>query len=357
MARRRQVLRGVFGAAAAAIGAACVPTSNVPSATLRKYRIGFLLQRAPQCVVPGEWEVNGGVAIKTAQTRPPDVCSVETGLLEALEKRGYRQGENLEWIVATPAEYLVTGVADLLPPAAALVALRVEIIITVIVESTIAAAQATTTIPIVAQINDIVETGLVSSLAHPGGNITGASGSLVGVTQKKLELLKEAFPWVKRPILVYGNFGAQRRAVGPAVEAARQMGLSAVAILLTGDGSDFLAKLDTAFAEGADSLVEVGSFPGVAEQVLPLVKQRRLPSVVSPEPLDIEAGGLIGLGAVRDPAQVADYVDRILKGQNPGDLPIMAPTTFNLVVNLKAAESLGLTIAPSVVARATTVIR
>jgi putative ABC transport system substrate-binding protein len=357
LARRREVLRGLYGTSiVAAIGGACGPARAAPSPSPRKYRIGLLIQRVPQYVVPSEWEMNGPVAIKTVQTRPPncDVCAIETGILDALEKRGYRQGGNLEWIIATPSDYGATGAADLLPAARALVALGVEMIITLINDATIAAAQATTTLPIVAQVNDIVETGVVSNLAHPGGNVTGSSGSVADVTLKRLELLKETFPQVKRPILVYGNFATHLRAVTTALQAANQLGLSMVPMLLTGDGSDVVSKTNAALGAGADSLVEVGINPG-APEVFPLAKERRLPSVVGPQHID--AGGLVALGFIRDHAQIADYVDRILNGQKPGDLPIVAPSGLELIVNLKAAESFGLTIAPSVLARATKVIQ
>jgi putative ABC transport system substrate-binding protein len=329
-----------------------------PSAPARKFRIGLLGQRVPECVVPGDWMTNGAVAIKTAQTRPPAVaiCLIETGYLDALEKRGYRQGDNLEWIQANPAANGATDVASLTPAAAELVARGVEIIVTLTANATLAAVHTTTTVPIVCNVQDILETGLVTDLAHPGGNITGTSGRLADEIAKRLELLREAFPSARRPILVYGNFATHLRAIGPAIEVARQLGLSAVGVLLTGDGSEFAMNAKKALDEGADSLISVGLHPGTSQFVLPLLKERRIPSVVPSELIDV-GGGLVGFSALRDYTTVADYIDRILKGAKPGDLPIVQLTTFELVVNLKAAQSLELIIAPSVVARSTRVIQ
>jgi putative ABC transport system substrate-binding protein len=357
LARRREVLHGLLGTAAiAALAAACGPVLSAPSP--RTYRIGLLGQRVPQCVVPSDWEIKGAVAIKTAQTRPPDLafCVIETGYLDALERRGYRQGGNLEWIDAIPAANGATDVASLVPPAVELVARRVEIIITLTAPATRAALQATTTIPIVCSVQDILDIGLVSDLAHPGGNLTGTSGRLAEEVLKRIELLKEAFPAAKAPILVYGDFETHVRALAPSVEGARRMGLSAVPVLLTGDGSEFLVKMRKALDDGADSLVVIGSHPGTPEFVLPLAKERRLPSVLGSELIEL-SGVLIGFSALRDYDALADYVDRILKGARPGDLPIVQRTTFELVVNLKEAGSQGLTVAPSVLARATRVIR
>ena len=360
MVRRRVLLRALVGGTGAAVlGAVCGAPTGLPKASVRRYRIGALIQRVAQCEHAGEYVVADGAAVKTVQTRPvnSDFCFIEGLMLEALEKRGYRQGENLEWIVASPADYLATGVADFIAPAKALQAIRVDIIGTSNSNSTAAAAQITTTTPIVlASSNDILDTGLVASLAHPGGNITGISGRLVDITAKRFELLKETFPWVKSPILVYGNFAPHLRNLEAALEAGRRLGLSAVAILVTGDGTDFMAKAKRTLDDGSDSLVAMGT-PGPPEQIVPIVKERRVPAIFGTEFGFLEAGAPVGYGTSLDAPTFAEYADRIFKGANPGDLPIVAPKSFELVVNLKAAEALGFTIAPSVLARATRLIK
>jgi len=358
--RRRVLLRALVGGTGAAVlGAVCGATTSPPSATRRRYRIGTLTQRVAQCERVNEFIVTNGAAVKTIQTAPvrTDFCFIEGVILDALEKRGYRQSENLEWIVANPADYLATGVVDFAAPAKALVALHVDIIGTSNVNSTVAAAQTTTTTPIVvASSSDIQDTGLIASLAHPGGNITGISGRLVDITAKRFELLKETFPWVKSPILVYGNFAPHHRNLEAALEAGRRLGLSAVAILVTGDGTDFMAKAKRTLDDGSDSLVAMGT-PGPPEQIVPIVKERRVPAIFGTEFGFLEAGAPVGYGTSLDAQTFAEYADRIFKGANPGDLPIVAPKTFELVVNLKAAEALGFTIAPSVLARATRLIK
>jgi putative ABC transport system substrate-binding protein len=360
MARRREILRGLLGAVTVAgLGAACgpPPRSAQPDAPRRR-KVGYLAPRNARCVLPEEWRVTDGAAVRTVSTPLPSGCAPR--VLEELGKRGYRDGDNVEWIYASPAQTAEDGgndVAAFGPPAAALVAIPVEVIITAGGSAAFAAKEATTTIPIVvSSVADVVETGLVPSLAHPGGNITGVSVQGVEVTSKRLEILKEAFPSVRRPILVHGPQPTHVRTVGLVAEAAGRMGLSVVPVQHSGTQPDFLAKATRALDDGADSLAVVGGVP-VRATVASLIRERRLPAVVPSNWID-DAAAAISLEHVDDDyATIPDYVDRILRGAHPADLPITLRSSWELVVNAKAAADLGLTVAPSVIERATRVIR
>jgi putative ABC transport system substrate-binding protein len=416
---RRTLVRGMLGTAAVmAFGVACNPAAQ------RKYRIGFLSARSSECVLPREWEVVHGVAIKTAQTPPQGNCP-DSPLVRALEARGYRYGVNLDWLGAGPTKYVEQGAGgtegDFTQAAAYLAARHVDVIVAHGENAAIAAKQATTTIPIVLNnVDDAVEIGLVPSLARPGGNITGVSVRTVDLAMKRIEILKDAFPSVKHPMLVYGTAPSHVAAIGPAVEAARQLGLSAVAVqfapgscrpsvesnlesdvhmlLLPAtvratavggavsrgesdavlfcsghEWSDFYSKASRALEDGADSLVVIAALNAPAP-LANLARGWRLPGVfpttnylgiesLDPASSRSRPGSVVGVGAIcfREStdlaAVVAAYVDRILRGAQPGDLSITSPNTFELVVNLTTAEELGLTISPSVLARATTVVR
>ena len=361
MVPRREFIRATFGVAtAAALGAVCGPTTAVPPASQRRYRIGYLTGRVAECVTePRDWQVANGVAIRAG--RPsiplPDACA-EGPVVRALEERGYRLGENLEWITVSPAKIGPATQPDLVPPAAAVVALEVDVIIAQASNAAFAAKEATATIPIVVNsAADVVEAGLVASLARPGGNITGVSTRVLETGLKRVEVLREAFPRVKSPILVYGIQPSNLLAIGPGVESARKLGLSPVAIQLT-DEPGFLLKARRALDDGADSLVVFAPLagPGPAT-VLAFVREHRLPAVFIG--LEYHDQGAVSFYASTDdfPSKVAEYVDRILNGANPGDLPIVGPTTWELVVNLKVADALGTKIASSVVARATRIVK
>lgn len=363
--RRREVLRGLVGVAAtASFGAACGAATVAPSATTRKYRVGYLKGRGvPPCDgQPHDWQVENGFFVRTGPpTGQVELCP-ETVFLKALADRGFWLGRNLELIVATAAQATTESRAR---AAAELVARQVDLIVTESTDKTIAARAATTTIPIVMyNVGDVVDTGLVPNLARPGGNITGVAMSSVDMALKRVELLKEAFPSVKRPILAHAPNVAQRRTAGPAVELAGRLGLVAHPIQMNAvawarpddaraveDSANAMKALDA----GADSLVVIAGTPS-ASNVLAIVKQHRLPAVFNAESYMNEGGALL-LDDLVDMVAVADYAARILNGTKPGDLPVLRPTNIELVINLKAAEALGTTIAPSVVARATRVVK
>jgi putative tryptophan/tyrosine transport system substrate-binding protein len=236
----------------------------------------------------------------------------------------------------------------------------------VIVPSTTPAAQiaknATRTIPIVMiALGDPVGTGLVDSLAHPGGNVTGMSQMVPELAAKRLELLKDAVPGISRVlVLTYLVDPIAPLQVKTMKEAAQSLGVT----LLVHDiqtADDIPAAFDAAIKEGADGLIVTAEsiFVTYRARVSELAAQHRLPAMYPYViQLDAGAGGLIAYDVVSPDLhrRAAGYVDRILKGAKPSDLPVQQPSKFQLVINLKTAKALGLTIPPGVLARADEVI-
>ena len=244
--------------------------------------------------------------------------------------------------------------------ATALVALPVDAILTWSTPAVLAAKRATTKIPIVmGAIADPVGVGAVSGLARPSGNITGFSSQNFELEEKRLELLHELVPGIARVALL-GNAANQysakatRRVEGLAQVAG--LGFAAVDIDAAGGLENALERLRSAHPDG----VLVASVPVLllyCEPIIAFMTANRIPAVY-PWPEFAEAGGLAVYSTNFDDLfrQAAGYMDRILKGTSPGDLPVQQATTFQLVINLKTAEALGLTVPPSILARATEVI-
>jgi putative ABC transport system substrate-binding protein len=278
----------------------------------------------------------------------------------ALRQLGYIEGQNLA------IEYRYADAKfDRIPELAAeLVRLKLDIIVVAGGDPPILAAKgATKTIPIVmiGIGSDPVEAGHVESLARPGGNITGVTNLGRELGGKRLDLLKEAVPKTLRIALVYDPaIPAARREVKEDVPvAARALGLTVRTWeIRSADGlENVLTAIDQ---ERPDGLYVPGAGPlmfASNKRIAGFAAKSRLPSVGGRPYVD--AGGLMSYGA--DPAdsyrRVAIYVDKILKGAKPGDLPIEQPTKFELVINLKTAKQIGLTIPPHVLARAHRVIR
>ena len=271
--------------------------------------------------------------------------------------RSYVEGQNIA------IEYrFAVGNMDLLPGLAAeLVRLNVDIIFAATTPSARAAQRATASIPIVApNMGDPVADGLIASLARPGGNVTGSTFLGPELVPKHLELLKQAIPNASRAALLWhpGAYGERtmRDMLAQAEAAARSQGLQ-VQLLEVHSAGDF----DHAFAAIAqvDALV---IFPSVMlfverERIAKLAEKHRLPTI-SVARQYVEVGGLISYGAnVFDLIRrAAAYVDRILKGAKPADLPVEQPTRFELVINLKTAKALGLTVPQSLLLLADEVI-
>jgi ABC-type uncharacterized transport system substrate-binding protein len=245
--------------------------------------------------------------------------------------------------------------------AAELVRLNVDVIFAGTTAMTVAAWKATKTIPIVmATGGDPVAIGLVASLARPGGNVTGLSFSVDSETfAKQLELLKETVPTVRRVAVLFNPANpGQRPAVERVGDAARSIGVS-LQVLEARTPSDFKQAFAAMARARAEALLVVAdSILGYNRLRLQgFVARSRLPAIYGLRE-HVEAGGLMSFAAdVRDNfRRAATYVDKILKGAKPADLPVEQPSKFELVINLKTAKELGLTVPPSLLARADQVI-
>jgi putative tryptophan/tyrosine transport system substrate-binding protein len=277
----------------------------------------------------------------------------------ALRELGYTEGQNIAF------EYrYAEGKLDQLPELAAeLVRLKVDIIVTGGDAPIQAAKNATKTIPIVmsgAGIDPVVA-GFVESLARPGGNLTGLTNLSRELGGKRLELLKEAVPKVARVAVLYDPAipGTTREVKEDLPVAARGLGLT-VRSWEVRDADGFERVFAALSKQRPDGLyLPPGPLTSVnRKRITGLALKSRLPSVyISREFVD--AGGLMSYGADQADSyrRVATYVDKILKGAKPADLPVEQPTKFELVINLKAAKQIGLTIPPNVLARADKVIR
>jgi ABC-type uncharacterized transport system substrate-binding protein len=245
--------------------------------------------------------------------------------------------------------------------AAELVRLKVDVIVTTGPTPTRAAKAATATIPIVmTQDPDPVGNGFVASLARPGGNITGLSNLAPEISGKQLELLKETVPKLSR-VAVLGTSTVPGQAI-----LLREVGLAAGPLSVQLQSLDVLGPKDieTAFRAASNQhaeafIVLIGAILSAQiPRILEYVAKSRLPAIYS-QPQYVEAGGLMSYGVnLTDlDRRAAIYVDKILKGAKPADLPVEQPTKFELIINLKTAKQIGLTIPPNVLARADRVIR
>jgi putative ABC transport system substrate-binding protein len=276
---------------------------------------------------------------------------------QGLRELGYVEGKNIviDWRSAD-------GKLDRLPALAAeLVRLKVDLILTGGPTATLAAKATTSTIPIVMGFdNDPVGSGVVASLARPGGNITGLSALAPEIGGKQLELLKEIVPKLAR-LAVFGNNDEPGNAQNlKEVElAAKAFGLKLQYLNVVN-----LKDLDTAFQEAnkarADALLALQNpvIQGQRVHVVALASKNRLPATYFAAEI-VQDGGLMTYSTSFTDLfrRAATYVDKILKGAKPADLPVEQPTKFEFIINLKAAKQIGLTIPPNVLARADKVIR
>jgi putative ABC transport system substrate-binding protein len=245
--------------------------------------------------------------------------------------------------------------------AAELVRLNLEVIVTVGSPALKAAAKATSTIPIVMRTGgDPVKAGLVASLARPAGNITGVFARSVELSGKRLELIAEVSPGIRRiaSLTASSNFEATNE-YKDLEAAARVLGMK-LQILWAKDPD----TIDSAFAamtkERVQALLQIphALYSQHGARILTHATKNRLPSIYS-HSVDVENGGLLSYGVnyTAEYRRTAFYVDKILKGAKPADLPVEQPTKFELVINLKTAKQIGLTIPPNALARADRVIR
>jgi len=317
---------------AVAVSLLAVPTSAFPQQPATVYRIGFL----------------GSESASNQATRLE-------ALRVALRDLGYVEGKNIV-IEIRWAE----GNYDRLPALAAeLVDLKVAVVVTSGAKANIAMARATKTIPIVVvrASQPVGQQGVITNLARPVGNITGWTGYGSELTAKRLELLREAVPRITSVAFLV-NPADPPSYLGAMELAAKALKLELQQYEARGPG-EFDSTIARMVQRRAEAIVVQGDtmFTVNAKVVADLAIKHRLPSAGIPE--YAEAGGMIGIGAnmIEGHRRAAVYVDKILKGANPGDLPIEGATNFQLVINQKTAKALGLTIPQSILLRADEVIQ
>jgi putative ABC transport system substrate-binding protein len=290
---------------------------------------------------------------------PSLVSPAQAALRQGRRELGYVEGQN----IAVEDRYAENNPERLRELAAELVRLRADVIVTQGTPAAKAAKEATRTVPIVMTlVGDPVGMGLISSFARPGGNVTGLSNIASELNSKRLALLKEAVPKLSRLAVLWDSTGSApqgdpygRRATE---EAGRSLGLAVQILTVRGPG-DFPSAFGAASKEHAEALLVLPSRI-LAWNVKPLVElaeKHQMPTMYQTREF-VDAGGLMAYGASSVPlfARAAFFVDKILKGAKPADLPIEQPTKFELVINLKTAKALGLTIPPSLLQRADQVI-
>jgi len=275
---------------------------------------------------------------------------------QALRGLGYLEGQN----IAIEYRYAEGNYERLPVLAADLVRLKVDIIVTEGTPPSRAAKQATTTIPIVmTATGDPVETGLVANLARPGGNLTGASFFFPEIAAKRLQLLKEAVPAVSRVTVIWNPANPIQEPSVKAIEAAAKTLGIVVQHVKVQAPADFDGAL-SAISKSRNSLLvlEDALINIYSSQIASLATRTRLPTTFGLTTF-AEAGGLMAYGPNRGELwrRAATFVDKILRGARPGELPVEQSPRFGLVINLKTAKALGLTIPPSLLQRADDVIQ
>jgi putative tryptophan/tyrosine transport system substrate-binding protein len=288
---------------------------------------------------------------------PADAARWHEALRQGLRERGWIEGKNIS------IEYrYADGHLDRLPALATeLVRLKVDVIVTSVMDDTLPAKEATLSIPIVMAAGvDPVLMGMAGSLARPGGNVTGLAGITPELAGKRLELLKEMVPNLSR-VAVMWNPGSRGSTINwqELQLPARSLGLE-LHSLETRNPSD----LDRAFADagrarvGALAIMPDPLFAGNLRRIADLAIRSRLPAVFHLREF-VVSGGLVAYGPDRADLfrRAATYVDKILKGAKPANLPIERPTKFELVINLKTMKALGISIPQSVLLRADEVIQ
>ncbi len=280
----------------------------------------------------------------------------DAAFLRGLRDLGYIEGKNIL------VEYRsIEGNRDRIPSLVAeLVQLQVDILVSPNAPTILAAKQATRTIAIVMVVNtDPVASGLVDSLAHPGGNITGITRLTRDLSGKRLEVLKEVFPGISR-VGVLEDADASVRAFKDYDAAGRALKIQLQSLEVRGPNPDLEGAFQAAVNTHVRALIATQTTVLVPypKKIADLAIKHRLPLMFESS-RTVEAGGLLSYSS-NEPEnfrRAAYYVDRILKGAKPADLPVEQPTKFEFVINLKTAKTLGLTIRPDVLARANKIIR
>jgi putative ABC transport system substrate-binding protein len=334
MSRRRALRALTCGLAGLAAGALVTRLAGAAEPTQKVVRVGF-------------------VSLFSPSTSP----RYEAVFWERLRELGWIEGQNLV-VEARWTEGRYDRLSTLM---AEVVGLKVDVLVTYSTPAVIAAKNATNTIPIVAEMGDPVGSGLAASLAHPGGNVTGLSaGWAEGMAGKWLELLQDTVPRLSTVAVIFNPDSALNQDQVKkleAVAATRAIKIRLIAVR----GPEALDRVFEQVGRKAQAVLVLPDNPNLfahRAQVTALAAKHRIPTIYFLRDF-VDAGGLMAYAP--DFAVVfrrtADYVDKILKGEKPGDLPIEQPTKFELVVNLKTAKALGITIPESILLRADEVIR
>jgi putative ABC transport system substrate-binding protein len=277
---------------------------------------------------------------------------------DGLREFGYDDGRNLVVEVRMIGDQI-----ERLPAEAVELAQQpVDVIVAIGSEATVAARNATATIPIIfPSAGDPVTTGLVDSLARPGGNVTGIANLVPQLSGKRLELLKDSVPGLSTVAYLWDPTVPQAPASWRETQvAAQELRLHLLSVEVSGGAPDLDGAFETAVSQGAGGLALPAATVNLRnrERIVALAAQHRLPAIY-PQTALVAMGGLMAYGtntAARF-RRAAYYVDRVLKGAKPADLPVEQPTTFDFVINLRTAETLGLTIPQHVLLQATEVIQ
>jgi putative ABC transport system substrate-binding protein len=286
----------------------------------------------------------------------PEAQTRYAAFLQALQQLGWAEGRNLRIDV----RWAEGNLADMRKYAAELVALAPDVIVTTGPTSTGPLLQATHTIPIVfALVPDPVGSGFVKSLSHPGGNATGFMMFEYSLCGKWPELLKEIAPDVSRVAVLWDPTNAAGIGQFAVIQSAAPSAGVEVSPININDSAEIERDI-AAFAGSANGglIMTASALSAIRRDlVIPLAARHKLPAVYF-ERYYVAAGGLVSYGAnfLDQYSRAADYVDRILKGQKAADLPVQAPTKYELAVNLKTAKALGLAVPQSILARADSVI-
>ena len=292
----------------------------------------------------------GILVLGNASVDDPDISAFR----ERLSQLGYVDGQNLRIEIRSANRQV-----DRLPALAAeLVRLDVNVIVTITTPAAQAAKAATTTIPIVmAGSAAPVKLGLVASLARPGGNVTGVTNSSEGIGAKQLELLKEAAPGISRVAILMTTSALEKSSFDTMEAAGGALGVTPIAVIIDSSTQPDVGALLTHARADAIYVFPNSINRAHSTTISNFATANRLPTMYG-EREDVDAGGLMSYWAnwldLRRRAAV--YVDKILKGAKPADLPVADPTEFELVINLKTAKALGLTIPQSLLLRANQVI-
>ena len=274
---------------------------------------------------------------------------------QGLRDLGYVEGKNV--VIEFRTRRGKSGWSEL---ADELVGLKVDVIVAGGAGAVTAAKNASATTPIVMeQVNDPIVLGLVASLAHPGGNITGISNLSPELSGKRLELLKEVIPKVYRVAVLALSTGAMQTSIKETEAAAQSLRMQ-LQLLEVNAPAEIESAFDAAKKQRADALVQIEAvfFEPHQQRIIDLAAKNRLPAMYNRRD-NVEIGGLMSYGPDREDMnrRVAAIVDKILKGRKPADLPVEQPTKFEFVINLKTAKQIGLTIPPNVLVRADKVIK